>query len=279
MKKGRKILVGVSCVALATAIGIAGWKLAVRDASKEHNLITLDTTAVPSPVTEFTEHDIQLSEVKMHYAVYGDEGYPLLLIHGNGGDKNSLAEAASYLANDYKVYVPESRCHGESSDPGEISYDLMAKDIKEFCEALGIEKPYIMGHSDGGINALTLAYTYPDLPGAIISCGANSVPGEFKPYFTIGVKVMNLFKPDKLNDMMLTLPQMNAELLGKIICPTYIVAGENDIMWLRDTVFLYESTQPYSKVAIIKGANHSSYISQDGKQAYVLAKHYFESIK
>ena len=129
MKKGKKILIGVSCVALATAIGVAGWKLAVRDASKKHNLITLDTSAVPSPVREFTEADVQLSEVKMHYAVYGEEGYPLILIHGNGGDKNSLAEAASYLANDYKVYVPESRCHGQSSDPGEISYDLMAKDI------------------------------------------------------------------------------------------------------------------------------------------------------
>lgn len=279
MKKSKKLLIAAGCVAIATTIGVAGWKMAVRKESLNYNLITFNTSSVPSPITEFTEHDIQLSEVKMHYAVYGDEGYPLILIHGNGGDKNSLAEAASYLANDYKVYVPESRCHGKSSDPGEISYDLMAKDIKEFCEALGIEKPYIMGHSDGGINALTLAYTYPDLPGAIISCGANSVPGEFKPYFTIGVKVMNLFKPDKLNDMMLTLPQMNAELLGKIICPTYIVAGENDIMWLRDTVFLYESTQPYSKVAIIKGANHSSYISQDGKQAYVLAKNYFDSLK
>ena len=154
----------------------------------------------------------------------------------------------------------------------------MAKDIKEFCEALGIENPYIMGHSDGGINALTLAYTYPDLPGAVISCGANSKPETFKPYFTIGVKVLDFFRPSILNDMMLTLPQMNAELLSQITCPTYIVAGENDIMWLSDTAFLYVSTQPYSEIAIIKNANHSSYISQDGKQAYVLAKDYFESL-
>ena len=278
MKKGKKLLIAAGCVAMATAIGIAGWKTAVRYASKDHNLITLDTSSVPSPVTEFTEYDIQLSEVKMHYAVYGDEGYPLILIHGNGGDKSSLAEAASYLANDYKVYVPESRCHGESSDPGVISYDLMAKDIKEFCEALGIEKPYIMGHSDGGINALTLAYTYPDLPGAIISCGANSKPETFKPYFTIGVKVLDLFKPSILNDMMLTLPQMNRELLSKITCPTYIVAGENDIMWLSDTAFIYSCVMSHGSVAIIKGANHSSYISQDGKQAYALAKDYFESL-
>ncbi len=280
MKKGKKILIVAGCVVLVTAIGVTGWKIAVRQASKDYNLITLDTSSVPSPVEgPLKEDDVQLSEVKMHYAVYGEKGYPLILIHGNGGDKNSLKEAASYLANDYKVYVPESRCHGQSSDPGEISYDLMAKDLKEFCDALGIEKPYIMGHSDGGINALTLAYTYPDLPGAIISCGANSVPETFKPYFTIGVKVMNFFKPDKLNDMMLTLPQMNGELLSKITCPTYIVAGENDIMWLNDTAYIYRCIWPNSEVAVIKGANHSSYISQDGKQAYVLAKEYFDSLK
>ncbi len=112
MKKGKKLLAGIGCVALAAAIGVGGWKTYIRQSSKNYNLITLDTSSVPSPVTEFTEHDIQLSEVNMHYAVYGEEGYPLILIHGNGGDKNSLAEAASYLANDYKVYVPESRCHG-----------------------------------------------------------------------------------------------------------------------------------------------------------------------
>ncbi len=279
MKKGKKIIVAVGCVALATVIGTGIWKAVVRHQSKDYNLITLDTSSVPAPVeVPAKEDNIQLSEVNMHYAVYGEEGYPLILIHGNGGDKNSLKEAATYLANDYKVYVPESRCHGESSDPGEISYDLMAKDIKEFCEKSGIEKPYIMGHSDGGITALTLAYTYPDLPGAIISCGANTTPETFKPYFPLGVKIMNLIKPDKLNDMMLTLPQMNSELLSKITCPSYIVAGESDIMWLSDTAFIYRCISPHSKVAIIKGANHSSYISQDGKQAYVLAKDFFDSL-
>ena len=108
MKKGKKLLVAAGCVAVAAAMGIAGWKMAVRDASKEHNLITLDTSSVPSPVTEFTEHDIQLSEVKMHYAVYGDEGYPLLLIHGNGGDKNSLAEGRPILPMIIRFMFPKA---------------------------------------------------------------------------------------------------------------------------------------------------------------------------
>ena len=279
MKKGKNALKVISSVALAVVVGAGIWQVAVRQQSKKYNMITLDTSNVPAPVTSAVkEDDIQLSEVKMHYSVYGEKGHPLILVHGNGGSQNSLKEAATYLANDYVVYVIESRCHGQSSDPGVISYDLMAKDIKEFIEAMELEKPYLMGHSDGGINALTVAYTYPDLLGGFISCGANSTPDTFKPYFTIGVKVNDIFNPNKLNDMMLTQPQMNEELLSRITCPAYIVAGEYDIMWLSDSVLIHESIKD-SKIAIIKGGNHSSYISQDGKQAYVLAHEFFNSIE
>ncbi len=279
MKNGKKALKIISSVALAVVVGAGIWQIGVHQQSKKYNMITLDTSNVPSPVTTpVKEDDIQLSEVKMHYVVYGEKGHPVILVHGNGGSKESLKEAATYLANDFTVYVIESRCHGQSSDPDVISYDLMAMDIKEFIEAMELEKPYLMGHSDGGINALTVAYTYPDLLGGFISCGANTTPDTLKPYFTIAVKINDIFNPNKLNDMMLTLPQMSEELLSRITCPAYIVAGEFDIMWLSDSVLIHESI-PDSKIAIIKGADHSSYISQDGKQAYVLAKDFFGAIE
>ena len=278
MKKGKKALKVISSVALAFVIGAGVWQIAVHEQSKKYNMITLDTSDIPSPIiSPVKEDDIQLSEIKMHYSVYGEKGHPLILVHGNGGSQNSLKEAATYLANDYTVYVIESRCHGQSSDPGVISYDLMARDIKEFIEAMGLQKPYLMGHSDGGINALVTAYTYPNLLGGIISCGANTTPDKFKPYFTIGVKINDVFNPNKLNDMMLTEPQITKELLSQITCPAYIVAGEFDIMWLSDTVFIHENIEN-SKIAIVKAGNHSSFISQDGKQAYVLAHDFFKTI-
>lgn len=277
MKKAKKILTIAGATVLTATAVLGGWQIYVRQESKKYNLITLDTSHLPKPIEEPKVDDfVQLSEMKMHYQVYGKGEKAFILLHGNGGSVKSLKEAATYLANDYTVYLIESRCHGESSDPGEISYDLMAKDIKEFCDALGLEKPYLMGHSDGGINAITVAYTYPDLLGGIISCGANSTPKRLKPNFPFAVWVSNLRKPDKLNDMMLTLPQFNEELLSKITCPTYIVAGEYDIMWLSDSVRLHNWI-PGSEIAIIKGANHSSYMSQDGKQAYILAKTFFEN--
>lgn len=277
--KAKKFFKVASCTVLAAAVVLGAWQVYVRQESKKHNLITLETTKLPEPVAKAQKEGYaELSEVKMHYEIYGDTGHDLILVHGNGGSLDSLREAATYLANDYRVYLIESRCHGKSSDPGEISYDLMAKDIKEFCDEMNLEKPYLMGHSDGGINALTVAYTYPELLDGFISCGANTTPKTFKPYFPLGVWVLDKFKPNKLNDMMLTLPQINDGLLSKITCPAYIVAGEYDIMWLSDSVFISESI-PSSEIAIIKGADHSSYISQDGKQAYVLAKSFFDKIE
>ena len=238
---------------------------------EKYNAKKLEVTALPSPVTEpETDAFVQLSEVNVHYLVFGSGKPPMILVHGNGGSASSLKEAATYLANHFTVYLPESRCHGQSSDPGEISYSLMAKDIVEFAETLGIEKPVVMGHSDGGINAITLASEYPDVPGAIISCGANSHPKTFKPYFPLGVGIKNIFKRDKLNDLMLTLPDFTPEYLSKITCPAYIVSGQFDIMWNSDTLYIAENIQG-SDFTILKGEDHSSYVSQNGKKAYVLA--------
>lgn len=236
----------------------------------KYNVITLEATDLPSPVKDYDDNFIQLSDVRMHYRKYGNGGEPFILIHGNGGGAHSLAEAAEYLANEYTVYVPESRCQGQSSDPGVITYELMAKDIYEFGTALGLEKPIIMGHSDGGMVALAVAANYPDFPGKIISCGSNSKPSEFWPYFRIGVWFSNLFKHDKLNDLMLYEPDFTEEYLGRITCPAYIVCGEFDIMKLSDTIYIHENVKG-SDMAVIKGAGHSAYMSQNGGKAYTLA--------
>ncbi len=288
MKKGKKALIGIGAVIISAAIGFGVYAAIVRHQSKKYNLTSvrddepsmqvLDNPYV-GPVTESEgEFDVQLSEVKMHYEVWGEAGKPLILVHGNGGNLNSLREAAQHLANHYTVYVIESRCHGQSSDPGEISYDLMAKDIKEFCDALKLEKPYLAGHSDGGINAIAVAYTYPDLLGGFVSFGANSNPDTFKPYFPLGVRLNDIGKNDKLNKMMLTEPDFTAEKLSKITCPAYIVAGEYDIMWLSDTVFLHENIKD-SRICIAKGENHSSYVSQNGMKAYNIIHSFIQGVE
>ena len=224
MKK-KKVLIGLIAALLVVGIAVGSYFIVVRVQSKEYNLIDLKETDLPQKQEAVEDGYVQLSMVKMHYVRYGEGAQPVVLIHGNGGSCDSLKELAQYLANDYSVYCIDSRCQGKSSDPGVITYDLMATDVYEFIQQKTTVKPYVLGHSDGGIVALSLASLYPDDVAAVVSCGANSHPDKFKWYFTFGVKVMNLFHKDKLNDLMLELPDFTPEYLARITAPTYVVAG------------------------------------------------------
>lgn len=241
-----------------------------------YNGITLDTSSVPEPVDYTVDDYIQLSEVRMHYRVYGEGKTPMVLIHGNGGNVGSLADAASYLANDYTVYVTESRCHGSSTDTDELSYDLIAKDTVEFIEAMGLEKPVIFGHSDGAIVAVTIAASYPDVPGAIIACGANSSPSSLKPGTLLSYTWRYLISGNKLMKMMLEGPDFTEEYLAGVTCPAYIVSGQSDIVFPSDTEYMHENIKG-SDMAIITGGDHSSYTG-DGRQAYALAKPWLDKV-
>ena len=50
MKKGKNALKVISSVALAVVVGAGIWQIAVRQQSKKYNMITLDTSNVPSPI-------------------------------------------------------------------------------------------------------------------------------------------------------------------------------------------------------------------------------------
>ena len=241
-----------------------------------HNGIELNTDGVPTPDENYSEYRIQLSEINMRYRVYGEnsEKPALILIHGNGGNCSSLSSAASYLANDYTVYVTESRCHGETTQTEELSYTLIAKDIAEFIKAKELEKPIIMGHSDGGIVAITIASDYPDIPGAIISCGANSSPAGLKITNLLSYAWRHTFTRNKLITMMVEGPDFTKEYLSKITCPAYIVSGQNDIVFVSDTEYIAKNIAG-ADYAIVKGGTHSSYT--EGKQAYALATQWLRS--
>jgi N-formylmaleamate deformylase len=63
------------------------------------------------------------------------------------------------LADRYGVYALDMRGHGESIKPPSGSYSLRhtADDAAALIEALGLERPLVIGHSWGGATAIVLA--------------------------------------------------------------------------------------------------------------------------
>ncbi len=190
-----------------------------------------------------------LRGINMYAEVYGS-GKPLLLIHGNGGSINAFAENISYFSKKYKVIAVDSRAHGKTIDNQDsLSFEMMADDFAALLDTMHIDSVYVIGWSDGGINALLLAMRHPEKVIKLVSTGANLTPDstglipvywrdEQKQYESDKNKPRTTAK--EKNDwkiFMLDWLQPNVPFsdLHKIKCPSLIVCGDNDLIPIEHT--------------------------------------------
>lgn len=123
---------------------------------------------------------IQRDGVTLRYEDAGSGAPPILLVHGVACDHTHLAPQFEHFRRAHRVVSVDLRGHGQSDKPQQ-DYTLagLADDLAWLCDALGVYKPVVVGHSMGGVIALDLAARYPDLPAAIAILDAPLfVPAE-----------------------------------------------------------------------------------------------------
>jgi pimeloyl-ACP methyl ester carboxylesterase len=101
--------------------------------------------------------------LQVHYRTWGDEGaLPLVLIHGLASTLRIWDYVGPVLAERYFVAAYDQRGHALSGKPDD-GYDLptMLADLAGFVDALGFERPVVVGHSWGANLALAYAGEYP----------------------------------------------------------------------------------------------------------------------
>ncbi len=96
----------------------------------------------------------------------------LVLVHGGPGgfDHSYLKPYFGHLAGDAQVVYLDLRDHGRSTrhDPASWALEACADDVAAFCDALGIVRPVVLGHSLGGIVVMLYGARHPDQPAALI---------------------------------------------------------------------------------------------------------------
>jgi len=105
------------------------------------------------------------SRLKLHYAAWGDESKPaLLLIHGGRDHCRSWDFAAQALTDDYACYALDLRGHGDSewSSSGDYRTVNHVRDIARLIDVLGRDRVSIIAHSMGGRITLDLAGAFPE---------------------------------------------------------------------------------------------------------------------
>jgi pimeloyl-ACP methyl ester carboxylesterase len=105
----------------------------------------------------------------------------MLLLHGGPGfDHSVMIHTLAPLADVAQLVVLDHRGQGRSDgdDPSEWNLARWVPDIAEFCQALELERPIILGQSFGGVVALAVAARHPDLPSKLI---VSSSLAKFRP--------------------------------------------------------------------------------------------------
>jgi len=112
---------------------------------------------------------IQANGLRLHYHRTGGHKPALVLAHGFSDNGLCYTALARELEPAYDVILVDARGHGLSDAP-ESGYGPLehADDLAGVITGLGLQHPFVMGHSMGAITTLTLAGRYPQLPLAIL---------------------------------------------------------------------------------------------------------------
>lgn len=133
---------------------------------------------------------VGVGDVRLFFEVFGQEWVftgnemtqrPVLVgLHGGPGvDGTGLRYGLAPLADVAQVIVPDQRGHGRSDGGTPENWNLptWAADVRGLCDALGVDRPVVLGLSFGGFVAQQYAFSYPEaIAGLILASTAPRYP-------------------------------------------------------------------------------------------------------
>jgi pimeloyl-ACP methyl ester carboxylesterase len=232
----------------------------------------------------------EVNDIRMYYEEQG-QGEPLVLMHGATGaidfHLSGWGGLMPAFAERYRAIHLEHRGHGRTNNPaGKLSYEQIADDVAKFVEQLGLAPAHVAGVSDGGIVALALGMTRPELVRTLVCVGANYLnDAQVKEANKlVDAEVLEREHPDfaaALADFAAALAgfhdphhhpgywrelvgQLQANLavapayteadLRRIPTPTLLIAGETDLWGNLDQMLAMRRNIPHSEMLILNHA-------------------------
>ena len=228
-----------------------------------------------------------VNDIRMYYEEVGDpSATPLILLHGASGTIDSpssgWADHMPAFGERFRAIHLEHRGHGRTNNPaGVLRYEMIADDVVAFIEQLGAGPAHIAGVSDGGITALVVGMTRPDVARSLVAVGPNYyndeqviIANQFadleimereRPHEMVVMAALHdrgggagwwreLFR--QLAENLAAYPAYSTEDLARIPNPTLLIAGGNDLWGNLDQMVDMQRAIPNAELLLINNAPH-----------------------
>ncbi len=205
------------------------------------------------------------------------EGFPLVLLHGNGEEHGYFVHQIDHFSRSWRVIALDTRGHGRSPrGDGEFTIARFAEDLRDFLAARGIRRAHLLGFSDGGNVALRFALDHRDAVGKLVLNGANLFPAGVKRGVQVPIELeYRILKPlarlsgrarrkAELLGLMVNEPNVDPSELRGLTVPTLVVAGTDDMI-AREHTELIARSLPDSQLVFVPG---SHFVAAENPEAF-----------
>jgi len=112
------------------------------------------------------------------FQIAGDEGLPLVFLHGLGGDAEQWRPQLDSFAEHYRAIAWDMPGYGDSAPAEAMTFTSLADAVLTLLDRLSIERAHLVGHSMGGMIAQTFAHLHADRLRSLTLVATSSAFGK-----------------------------------------------------------------------------------------------------
>jgi pimeloyl-ACP methyl ester carboxylesterase len=205
----------------------------------------------------------------------GDDGPPLVLLHGLAGSEAWWKRNLPALASSFRVLAVDLPGFGSSHRDARLILDEVPAQVVALLDELGIERTHVIGHSMGGLVAGGLAADHPERVDrlVLVDAGFLSLDPTWRHRITGPLRTLPWTAPsiiptlvrDLIRSGPIRMARATVELMRKdwrhklpaITAPTLVIWGEHDHVCSRRIGEQIATTVPAAKLVVIGGAGHN----------------------
>jgi len=177
------------------------------------------------------------------------QGKAIIFAHGLFVDHTIFEAQVESLTNDYACYSFDLPGHGKSTfNPEGWTLEHMAEDFRQFILDNGIDKPTLVGLSQGGMVFLRLAAKYPELIGRLVLVGSSHL-AEYPDRIPFWKERIDKFRNGDKNEIDAMIAGIQQAIVGNDFIKNHPALREKELQVMRNNN--YQAMIPATEAAVI----------------------------